>query len=90
MSLCAYFTVREWVHDCCPLTCSLKHNRAFVSRENNIGVFRANLDDGAMEFVHTISNVVDAKGNRLIPSKVCDWSNKRYLRLNWYAMQPEG
>jgi hypothetical protein len=49
---------------------SLKHNRAFVSRDNNIGVFRANLDDGAMEFVHTISNVVDAKGNRLVPSKV--------------------
>ena len=47
----------------------MKASRAFVSRGNNIGVFRTNTDDNAMEYVHTM-NALDRQGNALTPAKV--------------------
>eukprot|EP00124_Ichthyophonus_hoferi_P004164 Ihof_evm1s426 gene=Ihof_evmTU1s426 len=52
------------------LCMGVMHNRSFVSRGDNIGVFRNNAQENKMEFVTNIKGLTDLNGDKLVPSQL--------------------
>jgi len=62
------------------LAVGYKHERSFVVRGNNVGVFR-HTDDDKLKHSTTISNIKNKKGKSFAPSKVCSISSRVFLPL---------
>lgn len=64
------------------LTVAYKNNRSYVVRDNKIGVFKA--DENDLEFVTSIRNVSDLKGDRIDPLNPMLYMEDRSLIVQDY------